>query len=142
MTNHDLLPFAGALPRFVGFDRLFHDMELLSKSANNVNYPPHNVVKFDDYTYQVEIAVAGFDKDELKVEHSGTDVTVTGEQRPRDDEPCEYVHKGISTKKFRKSFKVSEYMTVLHSTLHNGVLHILMKIELPEEKKPRVIQIQ
>src|SRR5210317_2406074 len=142
MTNHDLLPFAGALPRLVGFENLLRDMELLSKPSNQQNYPPHNLVKYDEYTYQLEFALAGFEKDELKVEHHGTDLHISGEQSPRDDEPCEFLHKGISTKKFRKSFKVNEHVNVVSSSYTNGILYVLLKVELPEEKKPKVIPIQ
>jgi len=142
MPNHDLLPLAGALPRFIGFDNLFRDMELLTKTSNQQNYPPHNLIKYDDYTYQLEFALAGFEKDELQVEHHGTDLTVSGEQKARDDEPCEFLHKGISAKKFKKSFKISEHMNVVSSSYTNGILYVLLKLELPEEKKPKVISIQ
>jgi molecular chaperone IbpA len=142
MPNHDLLPLSGALPRFIGFDGLFRDMELLTKTSNQQNYPPHNLIKYDDYTYQLEFALAGFEKDELLVEHHGTDLNISGEQKPRDDEPCEFIHKGISAKKFKKSFKISEHMNVVSSSYTNGVLYVLLKLELPEEKKPKVISIQ
>jgi molecular chaperone IbpA len=142
-TTHDLAPFGAALPRFVGFDNLFRDMELLTKTTNQQNYPPHNIVKYDDETYQLEIATAGFAKDELKVEHHNTDLLISGEQHgARDDEPLTFIHKGISSKKFRKAFKIAEHMNVISASYTDGVLYVLLKLELPEEKKPRVVSIQ
>lgn len=143
MTTHEIVPFGAALPRFVGFDNLFRDMELLTKPSNQQNYPPHNIVKYDDATYQLEIAAAGFAKDELKVEHHNTDLVVSGEQRgARDDEPLTFIHKGISSKKFQKAFKIAEHMNVVSASYTDGILYILLKLELPEEKKPKLISIQ
>ena len=142
--SNNLLPLTGgALPRFIGFETLFRDMEALNKSSYSETYPPHNLIKYDDYTYQIELAVAGFEKEELKVQQNGTDLTVSGEQHgARDDEPLTFIHKGISSKKFTKSFKLSEHVEVVSSSYTNGILYILLKLELPEEKKPKVISIQ
>lgn len=122
---------------FVGFDRMFDELESVARHAND-NYPPHNIVKDADDTYFVELAVAGFAEDELSIEVKERSLVVAGEHVNRGRE---YVHKGISAKKFKRTFRLSEYVEVHGANLKDGILSITLKVIVPEEKLPRRISI-
>jgi molecular chaperone IbpA len=127
---------------FVGFDHLFQDLEWVSRHATTDKYPPHNIVKFSDSDYQIEIAVAGFALNDLNIEQEENTLTVIGDKLKIEDEhEVEYIHKGISEKKFKRVFKLSEYVYVNGATLKDGILKINLKFEVPEEKRPRKIDI-
>lgn len=125
---------------FVGFDHLFHDLDWVARHATDT-YPPHNIVKVGENDYQIEIAVAGFTLDDLGIEQDERTLTVTGEKEKSDLEGVEYIHKGISQKKFKRVFRLSEYVFVDGASLKDGILSIDLKFELPEEKRPRKIDI-
>jgi molecular chaperone IbpA len=122
---------------FVGFDHLFDELDRVARQAND-HYPPHNIVKVDDTTYLVELAVAGFARDELEIEVNDRTLTVRGEHQNRGRA---YIHKGISAKKFNRNFRLSEYVQVHGADLTDGILAIELKVVLPEEKRPRQIEI-
>lgn len=125
----------------IGFDRLFDNFD--SRFANQIssNYPPYNIVKKDNDFYYIEIAVAGFNKDEISVEVDNSVITVKGAVK-RDDEPVgQYLYRGLSARDFSRQFQMSEHMVVKSATIQNGVLTIEMERVIPEEKKPRVIDI-
>jgi molecular chaperone IbpA len=125
---------------FVGFDTLFEDLERIHQSARsgNDNYPPHNVVKIDDEKFLIELAVGGFSREELDVEVKDGILTVKGE-KSKDER--EYVHKGISSRKFEKTFRISEFVVIDGADLVDGILVVNARVELPEEKRPRKIDI-
>jgi molecular chaperone IbpA len=122
---------------FVGFDHLFDELDRVAKQAHD-HYPPHNIVKTGESEYLIELAVAGFTKDEITVEVKDRSLTVTGEHQ---SQGREYVHRGISTKKFKRTFRLSEYVQVHGATLLDGILAIELKIVVPEEMRPRIIAI-
>lgn len=124
---------------FVGFDHLFQELDWVAKHATDT-YPPHNIVKVSDDDYLIEIAVAGFTLDDLDIEQDERTLTVKGEIAKSEDEPS-YIHKGISQKKFKRVFRLSEYVYVDGASLKDGILSINLKFELPEEKRPRKISI-
>lgn len=130
-----------ALPRnmFLGFDHIFNELENISKSAND-SYPPHNVVKEDEYKYIIELAVAGFGENDISIELKDHILAVEGD-RDRRREPEKYVHKGISARKFKRSFRLSEYTEVVGAELKDGILAIGLEVVLPEEKRPQTIKI-
>ena len=137
MTEHKL-PFPQA--SFIGFDTLLGDLNHAFKHGND-HYPPHNIIKTgdtSDHDYQIEIAVAGFSEDEINVELSERLLTVTGEHVSRGRE---FIHRGISTKKFRRTFRLSEYVEVIGASMKDGLLVIDLKVIVPEEKLPRKIKI-
>lgn len=126
---------------FVGFDHLFQDLDWVARHATDT-YPPHNIVKVSENDYQIEIAVAGFTLDDLEIEQDERTLTVTGAKAKDDAEKeVEYIHKGISQKKFKRVFRLSEYVYVDGASLKDGILAINLKFELPEEKRPRKIDI-
>ena len=122
---------------FVGFDHIFKELEEMTKHASD-HYPPHNIIKDEDMKYRIEIATAGFKEEELSVELKDGILEVNGDHTPRG---LEFIHKGISTRKFHRSFRLSEYTQVTGASLENGILAIHLEVVLPEEKKPRKIEI-
>ncbi len=127
---------------FVGFDHLFQELDWVAKHATDT-YPPHNVVKVTEDDYQIEIAVAGFTLDDLEIEQDERTLTVKGEKSKseEDGDDVTYIHKGISQKKFKRVFRLSEYVYVDGASLKDGILSVQLKFELPEEKRPRKIDI-
>jgi len=125
---------------FVGFDTLFEDLERIHQSARsgNDNYPPHNVVKIDEEKFLIELAVAGFTKDDIDLELKDGILKIKGEV---ENDEREYAYKGISSRKFEKSFRLSEFVVIDGADLQDGILVVYARVELPEEKRPRKIDI-
>ena len=128
------------VPTFVGFDSFFNDMDA-ALSGKASNFPPHNVVKVGDHRYTLEIAIAGYDKDSIKVSVEGDNLTVAAEKAA--DLTGEYVHRGISSRAVRKHFKLADHMVVTDdATYENGLLTIQLAEEVPEKDKPKLISIR
>jgi molecular chaperone IbpA len=124
-------------PFFIGFETLAN--RLTSAHTNSNGFPPYNVRKVDEDTFVVELAVAGYNRESLTItEHDGT-LEIKGE-RPDDVE--EYIHKGIAGRKFTRSFALGEYVHVSTADLNDGMLYVVVKRDLPEEKKPKTIKIK
>ncbi|MAI05349.1 MAG: hypothetical protein CMA07_06520 [Euryarchaeota archaeon] len=138
MTN---LKASQLFPRasFVGFDHLLDELDFVARHAKD-NYPPHNIVKRSSTEYSIELALAGFEESDLDIEQKERTLSVSGESKHSEQEG-EYLHKGISTKKFRRTFRLSEYVEVDGASYSNGILVINLKVVLPEEKRPRKINI-
>ncbi len=124
---------------FLGFDHLFDELEKITNHANDT-YPPHNVIKSDDMKYDIELAVAGFSRDDINIELKEHVLTIKGDREKRREENA-YVHKGISGRKFFKSFRLSEYAEVSGADLTDGILTVSIEVVLPEEKRPQKISI-
>jgi len=124
---------------FLGFDHLFDELEKITNHANDT-YPPHNVIKYDDMKYDIELAVAGFSKDDINIELKEHVLYIKGDREKRRKEDS-YVHKGISGRKFSKSFRLSEYAEVSGADLTDGILTVSIEVVLPEEKRPQKISI-
>lgn len=122
---------------FVGFDHLFDELDRVARHAND-NYPPHNIVKVDETNYVIELAVAGFARNELEIEVKDRSLKVRGKHENRGRE---YIHKSISTKKFERTFRLSEYVQVNGADLTDGILAIGLEVVIPEEMRPRQIDI-
>ena len=122
---------------FVGFDHLFNELEHVARHAND-HYPPHNIIRTGDTDYLIELAVAGFTRDELNIEVKDRTLVVTGEHQSKGRE---YIHRGISTKKFKRTFRLSEHVHVNGADLQDGVLSVELKYVVPEELRPRKIEI-
>ena len=123
----------------IGFERMLHD---LSKSTIrlNDNYPPYNVIQVDDTHYMVEIAVAGFEESELDVELTDRVLTIKG-QKPTEIKEPGYIHKGISTRNFTRTFTLADNVEVKLASVKNGVLSVDLEIIVPEEQRPKKIAI-
>jgi len=122
---------------FIGFDHLLADMEYATTHAND-HYPPHNIIKETDTEYTIELAVAGFSKEDIKVEQKERSLKITGEYKSKGRD---VIHRGISTRNFKRQFRLSEYVQVTGATFQDGLLAVTLKLEIPEEKQPRTINI-
>jgi molecular chaperone IbpA len=129
-------------PQFVGFDHLFNELEKLVEGTapqRNTSFPPHNIIKIDDSKYVVEMAVAGFSQDEIDVELQDGTLVVKGEKR--DQTEVEYLYRGIATRSFTKSIRLSESIEVRGAQFKDGILKIALENVIPEYKKPRKIEL-
>ena len=133
--------FTALYPQFVGFDNIFNELERLvdgTSPTRNTSFPPHNIIKLDDNKYVVEMAVAGFGQDEVDVEiHDGT-LIVKGEKK--DQTEVDYLYRGIATRSFTKSIRLSESIEVRGAQFKDGILRIALENIIPEHKKPRKIE--
>jgi len=125
----------------IGFDDVFSNFE--RRFANQVtnNYPPYNLVKISDNLYQIDIAVTGFRKEEVAVTVESNELTIRGERNRDDDAAVEYLHRGLALRDFERTFTLAEHMKVRSASISNGILHIELEREIPEELKPRVIDV-
>jgi molecular chaperone IbpA len=122
----------------VGFDRYF-----TAPHHQNGNYPPHNIVKYSDDTYAIEVAVAGFTKEEVTVEVDQDQLTIRGiKNRPNVDVGIEYLHRGLAARDFEQTFTLAEYMEVRGAKVEHGMLQIDIQRLVPEALKPRKIEIK
>jgi molecular chaperone IbpA len=121
----------------IGFDSIFDRLEKLNQQQQT--YPPHNVVKHGEDKFEIAIAVAGFEEDDLIVELEKNVLTIASNDV--DEEDKEYIHKGIATRKFTKTFTLGEYVEVEKVALANGILSIYLDKVIPEEKKPKRFNI-
>ena len=124
---------------FIGFEPILNELERIhSAGRSQDNYPPHNVVKIDNEHFIIELAVAGFTNDDISIEVKDGILLVKGESSNDDRE---YAHKGISSRKFEKSFRLSEFVVIDGADLVNGILVVNARVEVPEERRPRKIEI-
>jgi len=126
-------------PFFIGFNR---DLARLNNAhrGNSQSYPPYDILKLDEDTYRISIAVAGFSKENVDVSVDNGTLTIKGEIVEVTD--AEVVHKGIASRKFTRSFALGEYMEVTGADLKDGMLHINVDRVVPEDKKPKTIKIK
>jgi molecular chaperone IbpA len=127
-------------PFFIGFNREMERMANVHNAASRQSYPPYDVLKLDEDTFQVSLAVAGFSKEDIQVTVEDGTLKVSGEIVEVTD--AEVLHKGIAARKFTRSFALGEYMEVSTASLENGMLIIKVVREVPEEKKPKTIKIK
>jgi len=125
---------------FIGFDPILNELERIHTAGRSQdNYPPHNVVKIDEENFNIELAVAGFSEEDIALEVKDGILLIKGQHQNDDDR--EYAHKGISTRKFEKSFRLSEFVVIDGADLVNGILVVNARVEVPEERRPRKIEI-
>jgi molecular chaperone IbpA len=106
------------------------------------SYPPYNIVKHDDDKFTIEIALAGFSRDEIEIECRENVLKIESKSRPEGSDEKEYLYKGISNKRFNKAFTLSDDVVVNDADMKDGILKINMERIIPEEKKPRSIEIK
>lgn len=125
----------------IGFDQIFNNFE--RRFANQVqnNYPPHNVLKTGDNDYVLEVAVTGFTKDEITVEVDQDQLTVRAIKARTEDASTEYLHRGLATRDFDRSFQLSEHMVVGDAKISDGLLRVFITRVVPEALKPRLITV-
>ena len=126
----------------VGFDRLFGLLDAATKGEDNASsYPPFNIEVTDEDAYRVTMAVAGFGRDDLSIEVRQNTLTISGKRETNGDER-HYLHRGIAGRSFERRFELADHVKVANATLENGLLHVDLVREIPEEAKPRRIEIE
>ena len=144
MTNKALSIFNQLRPLSVGFDDVFNHFESMFDydTVNVSNYPPYNIVKTGDNKYDVEVALAGFNKKDINVSVENGMLTIESKEDKTKDKDAEVIHKGISKRYFKKSFTISDDVEVKGAELKDGMLRVSMEKIIPEAKKLRTIDIQ
>ncbi|WGH79314.1 Hsp20 family protein [Jannaschia ovalis] len=137
MRNYDFTPLYRAT---VGFDRMASLLDRAMAADTATTYPPYNIEKLGENEYRISIAVAGFTADELAIEARENALTVTARKAETNDERT-YLHRGIATRAFEKTFQLADHVQVTGATHADGMLHIELERQVPEALKPRRIEI-
>lgn len=136
MINHNTLPYFN---QFLGLERILDEMEQVSVQPPTKSYPPYNIIKTNDYKYTVELAVAGFKQEELDITVEDGVLIITGTQTETDGNM--YLHKGISTKDFRKTIRLADTVVVKDAHFVDGILSVYLENIIPESRLPKKIII-
>ena len=127
-------------PFFIGFNRELDRLSNIHREAIRQSYPPYDLVKIDDDTYRLSLALAGFIKEDIEVSVEDGSLIVKGDKLDKTSE--EVIHKGIAARKFTRTFALGEYMEVIRAEMSDGILNIFVERNIPEEKKPKTIKIK
>ena len=139
ITSFDLTPF---YRNTVGIDRLFDRITAqIDAAATGGNYPPYDIVKTGDDTYEIRIAAAGFRQGEINVEFHEGRLTIHGNKNVEDREEPEYLHHGISNRSFTRTFTLADYVEVKGAVMLDGILTVQLERIVPETQKPKSIAI-
>ena len=130
--------YGRTFPFAIGFDRTFQLLERAAQ-APSVNYPPYNIVKVDDEHFTIELAVAGFSKKDISISKEKEVLSIEGKQEDNDQE---YVHRGLASRNFQRSFTLADDVEIVGAELTNGILSVAMERVIPEEDKPQLIKIK
>jgi molecular chaperone IbpA len=126
----------------VGFDRLFTMLDSLAQPESAQTYPPYNIERTGEDAYRISMAVAGFSEDEIAIEAHRNVLTIKGERKEETNgEGSELLYRGIASRAFERRFQLADHVEVTGANLKNGLLHIDLKRNIPEEMKPRKIEI-
>ena len=141
MTNRERMIWNDLRPFSVGFDNIFDHFNLHLNNARTVSYPPYNINKIDDFNWNIEIALAGFSKKDIDVSTAENQLTIKSVESDDKDEK-DVIHRGISKRKFSRSFTLAEDIKVNGAELKDGMLLVELEKIVPEEKRPRTIAIK
>jgi molecular chaperone IbpA len=146
MTRNQLVNWEPFKPFSVGFDNLFDDFDrMLSFNSASINhYPPYNIRKINDTDYVIELAVAGFGKKDIEVKSQENTLTIKSKDKKEEvlDKDESVLHRGISQRSFKRSFTVAEDVVVKGADLKDGLLSVKLERIIPDEKKPKIIDIK
>ena len=123
----------------LGFENFIRDVESLLNDKPVTTFPPHNIIKTDEHKYIVELAVAGFSRDEIDIEVQENTLTIKGEKLDKSE--LNYLHRGIGTRSFTKSIAISDTIAVKGAEYKDGILRIGLENIIPEHRKPRKVTI-
>ena len=123
--------------QFVGFDSLFDELNALADRKES-NYPAYNIAKDDDEHYRIELALAGFSRDEITIQTEKGILTIEANKA---EERGNYIHQGIAKRRFSKMFRLAEYMKVDDAQFVDGILTVFLHREVPEADRPQQISI-
>lgn len=146
MTNYktNLSFFNQLRPMTIGFDEMFDSFERMTSNGSSYgNYPPYNIIKTGELTYTIEVALAGFGKDDIEVKTVENELTIksvkTDEGQEQDPD---VIHKGISKRQFVRTFTLADDMVVQGAELKDGLLNVSLEKIIPDAKKPKTIKIK
>jgi len=125
----------------VGFDNFFDAFETRHANQLNTNYPPYNVIKFGENDYIIEMAVAGFKREEITVELEKEVLSIRGAKRDQKVDTTQYIYHGLGGRGFQRQFTLHSDLVIKDAQLEDGILRVLILHVIPEEKKPRQIKI-
>ena len=123
----------------IGFDRLFDLLESSTLGQGSENYPPFDLIRIDDNRYRINLAVAGFSRDEIDITAQQNQLIVSG--RKDDDDKVDYIHRGIANRQFERRFGLADFIKVAEAVLADGMLSIDLVREIPEAMRPRKVAI-
>lgn len=123
----------------VGYDRLFQAMSDAPRSEQS--YPPHNFIKESDEEFRIELALAGFSKEDVKVVQEEQKLTISGNNSEKENQE-NILHKGIASRAFTKTFYLADDIKVTEALFENGMVIIKLRQNIPEERKPKLIELK
>ena len=141
MNNNQISRLDTLSRALVGFDTMFDQMERRFGNQVSNNYPPFNILKWNEDQYEIQIAITGFEKEEIRVEVERNQLSVFGESKEMSLGDAMYLHRGLATRDFEKTFTLAEHMEVKLAEIRNGMLRIQLFRNVPESEKPRIIDI-
>lgn len=145
MTNVGRISFSPLHSSVLGFEKIFQDVEKLLDGDFKVNkqsFPPHNIIKVHDNHYVVELAIAGFSRNQIQITVQDGILTVTGTAVPDPaEEHLTYLHRGIGARSFTKTIRIADTIEVVGAEYNDGILRIGLENVIPEHKKPKTIEI-
>ena len=134
--NFDLTPLFSTS---VGFDRMAQLLDQANRIDQTPSYPPYNIESIDDNNYRITLALAGFGDNDLEITTEQNTLTVKGKKD--NDVEGKFIHRGIANRTFERRFQLADHVKVRAANMNNGLLHIELEREIPEEMKPRTISI-
>ncbi|HCM84294.1 MAG TPA: hypothetical protein DIS76_06980 [Rhodospirillaceae bacterium] len=151
--NNCAIDFSPLFRSSIGYDHVSRLMETALASPKSApNYPPYNIEKYGENNYRITMAVAGFSDDDLQLTQKDNLLIVTGQKTKDAKENCTeneacspgviFLHRGIGQRNFETHFQLADHVRVENAKLQSGLLHIELKREVPEEKKPRTIKVE
>jgi len=146
MTTYVTLDLPTLHRSFVGFEQLFEEINRSFQMSKQDNYPPHNIIRTGDNRYIIEMAVAGFLENELDIEtvtngYGQNVLTIRGQRQRDDDASWQYLHRGLATRNFERSFPLNENVEIVGATVSNGILTVTLEHKVPETQKPKKVAI-
>ena len=127
-------------PYAVGYDKVFDNLSrYVDNNVSSTGFPPYNIRKEGDYHYVIEMALAGFSKEDIEIEVADGTLSVRSDKK---DDASDNLYRGISFRKFNRKFTLSDDIVVNDAALDNGMLTINLERIVPEEKKPRLIEVK
>ena len=130
-------------PYFIGYHDMIKRIKTATEQFNQQSYPPFNVKKVDQNKYVIEIAVAGFDKADIDIEHKDSTLTIKSDVKTKEPNPDEeWIHRGIGLRKFTRQFTLADTVEVTSAEMVNGMLKIWLEDIIPDEQKPRKVKIK
>jgi len=137
----DRFDFSPLFRSTIGFDRLMRLVDTATRvDSASLAYPPYNIEKTGEDAYRLTMAVAGFSEDELEITVHENTLLVAGKSKKEDSED-RYLHRGIARRAFERRFSLADHIKIVGASLVNGMLHVDLVREVPEEAKPRKVQI-